>query len=119
MKILVATVTYFAIDEDKLTEEILLKKLIQFPSDTIFYVPEYEKDGNPHHNLVHETVRRMTDGYFKTYKTYSGLEDRTIGKEIIPTEDELSRKERAMLCYQTQINNPNTKHYFNAITEYE
>ena len=110
-------VAFLGIDEDKLTEEALRGKLQMFPSDTVFYIPEYEKDGNPHHNIVHDTVRRMTDNY-KEYKTYSGWLDRSGDTEVIPTPEELALKKRAMLCYQTQIQNPNTAHYFETYAEY-
>ena len=119
MRILGVPIMYLGIDEDKLTEELLRSKLEQFSSETIFYVPEYEKDGNPHHNLVHDTVRRMTDGYFKEYKTYSGWLDRSGDKEVIPTPEELATKQKAILCYRTQIENPLTSHYFDTLKEYE
>lgn len=117
MRILNTPIAFLGIDEDKLTEEVLREKLQMFPNDTVFYIPEYEKDGNPHHNIVHDTVRRMTDNY-KEYKTYTGLETRTVGKEVIPTPEELELKKCAMQCYQTQIRNPFTSHYFDVTNEY-
>ena len=117
MKVLEAPVCFLGIDEDKLTEDTLYKKLLTFPFDTFYYIPEYERDGNPHHNIVHETVRRMTDNY-TVYQTYSGLEDRAMGREIVPTEKELELKKKAMACYKTQIENPNTAHYFETYAEY-
>lgn len=118
LRTLGAPVAFLGIDEDKLTEEILLEKLKMFPNDTTFYVPEYEKDGNPQHNIVHDTVRRMTDNY-KEYKTYSGWNDRSGDTEVIPTPEELEIKKRAMACYRTQIENPFTAHYFQTYAEYK
>ena len=118
MRILNTPIAFLGIDEDKLTEEALREKLQMFPSDTVFYIPEYEKDGNPHHNIVHDTVRRMTDNY-KEYKTYSGWLDRSGDTEVIPTPEELEIKKRAMQCYQTQIQNPFTAHYFETYAEYQ
>lgn len=118
MKMLGASVCFLGIDEDKLTEEILQDKLMDFYSDETFaYFPEYEENGNPHHNIVNRVAKRLFDG--KEYKTYSGLEDRTMGEEIIPTAEELELKKKAMRCYRTQINNPNTAHYFTTTREYE
>ena len=105
-------------DEDELTEEVLREKLSIFPSNTFYYIPEHERGGNPHHNCVYYTVALMTPNH-QTNKTYTGLEDRSIGKEIIPTPEELELKKRAMLCYQTQIQNPFTAHYFQTYAEYQ
>lgn len=119
MKMLGASVMFLGIDEDELTEEVLEEKLRFLDSDDYLYLyaPVYEQDGNPHHNLVNRVARRITC-HVSTYKTYSGLETRTIGKEIIPTPEELELKKRAMLCYQTQIQNPFTSHYFDVTNEY-
>ena len=117
MRVLGVSLTHLGIDEDKLTEDVLREKLQVFPPDTLYFIPEYEREGNPHHNIVHDTVRRMTDNY-REYKTYTGLEDRTVGIEVIPTPEELALKKRAMACYKTQIENPNTAHYFNVTNEY-
>ena len=117
MNILGAPICYLGIDEDKLTEELLREKLKVFSCETM-YVPEYEENGNPQHNLVNKVAKEMFSNV-KEYKTYSGLEDRTIGKEVIPTEEELELKKRAMRCYRTQMSNPNTAHYFLNHREYE
>lgn len=120
MKMLGASVVFLGIDEDKLTEEILEEKLRFIRDDDYYltlYAPEYEIDGNPHHNIVANVAQKISADV-QTYKTYTGLEDRSIGKEIIPTPEELEIKKRAMLCYQTQIQNPFTSHYFDVTNEY-
>lgn len=117
MRILGASLTLLGIDEDKLTEELLWEKLQVFPYDTFYYIPEYEEEGNPQHNLINLVVKGLTDNYTE-YKTYSGLKDRTVGMEVIPTPEELSLKKQAMACYRTQIENHNTAHYFNVLEEY-
>lgn len=117
MKMLGASVMFLGIDEDKLTEELLEEKLNPFIDDDMHLIaPEYEENGNPHHNIVAMVAKTWG---CKTYKTYTGLEDRTIGKEIIPTPEELELKKRAMACYKTQIENPNTAHYFQTYAEYQ
>ena len=120
MKMLGASVMFLGIDEDKLTDMALFKKLVflnDFDGPLEFIVPEYEENGNPHHNLVSKTAKEMFPNV-RTYKTYTGLEDRTIGEEVIPTPEELELKKLAMACYKTQIENPNTAHYFNVTNEY-
>jgi LmbE family N-acetylglucosaminyl deacetylase len=121
MRILGAQVMFLGIDEDELTEEVLEERLSFIRNDDYYhtlYAPEYEENGNPHHNIVANVAKRLTDEDVKTYKTYTGLESRTEGKEVIPTPEELQKKKEAMSCYQTQINNPNTAHYFNVTNEY-
>lgn len=118
MKILGVPIIFLGIDEDKLTKEVLEEKLEEYIGfyDTA-YIPAYEENGNPHHNLVNKVAKK----YFwntSEYKTYSGLEDRTIGKEVIPTPEELELKKEAMKCYITQRMNKNTAHYFNTTKEY-
>lgn len=119
MKMLGASVMFLGIDEDELTEELLEEKLgFLYDVETLdLYAPEHEENGNPHHNIVAK-VAKMFMKNTQTYKTYTGLEDRSIGKEIIPTPEELELKKRAMLCYQTQIQNPFTSHYFDVTNEY-
>jgi LmbE family N-acetylglucosaminyl deacetylase len=120
MKILGAPVCFLGIKEDALTEENLREKLQVFTHTEIdvAYIPEYEEGGNPHHNLVNKIGREMF-GNTKNYKTYTDLNDRTIGREIIPTSEELELKKLAMNCYVTQKQNANTAHYFNTTKEYE
>ncbi len=119
MKMLGASVMFLGIDEDELTKELLEKKLRFLDSDDYLwiYAPEYEKGGNPHHNIV-ASAAEIFGSHIQTYKTYSGLESRTIGKEVIPTPEELELKKRAIACYKTQIENPNTAHYFETYAEY-
>jgi len=118
MRTLGVPVCFLGIDEDKLTKAILREKLAPFITNDTVYIPEYELDGNPHHNLIHRVAKELFPNT-KEYKTYSGLEDRTVGKEIVPTLEELELKKKAMSYYKTQIENLNTAHYFNATTEYE
>lgn len=119
MKMLGASVMFLGIDEDKLTEEVLEERLRFLDDDDYLYLfaPEHEENGNPHHNLVNKVANKLT-WRIQTYKTYTGLEDRTIGIEVVPTPEELELKKRAMACYKTQIQNPNTAHYFNVTNEY-
>lgn len=117
MRILGASICFMGIDEDKLTEELLIEKFLPFALNSEAWLPEEIENGNPHHNLITQTLKKM---FWKVhfYKTYSGLETRTVGKEVIPTPEELELKKRAMACYKTQIENPNTAHYFETYAEY-
>lgn len=118
MQILGVPVMFLGINEDKLTEETLSEKLKYLPKEATYYIPEYEINGNPHHNLVNKVARKLFSKY-NEYKTYTGLNPRTLGKEIIPTKEELELKKKAMSMYRTQIENPMTAHYFTTNKEYE
>lgn len=118
MQILGVPIMFLGIDEDKLTEETLTEKLKNFPQNATISIPEYEEKGNPQHNLINKVVKKLFWNY-NEYKTYSGLLDRTIGKEVIPTDEELALKKKAMAMYKTQIENPLTAHYFKTTKEYQ
>lgn len=118
MKMLGLPICFLNIDEDKLDGLSFLKAILPLYTEDIVYIPEYEENGNPQHNLINEISKKIFPNT-KEYKTYSGLEDRTIGKEITPTEEELEIKKRVMACYRTQIENPMTSHYFTTYNEYE
>ncbi len=118
MSILGVPICFLGIDENGLSIDKLVERLTPFKDAELVYIPEYEEGGNQQHNIVSLICKRLFTNT-KTYKTYTGLESRSIGKEIIPTEKELELKRKAMACYQTQINNPNTAHYFLNDKEYE
>lgn len=118
MKILGVPICFLNIDEDKLDGLSFLKAILPLYTEETVYIPEYEENGNPQHNLINEISKKIFPNT-KEYKTYSGLEDRTIGKKIIPTEEELELKKEAMDCYTTQMENPLTAHYFTTYNEYE
>lgn len=117
MRILGAPIAYLGIREDELTKYTLMKKLIRFYTEDLVYIPEKE-GGNPHHDLVHDIAKEIFPN-IKTYKTYKGTESRSIGTEVIPTEQELELKKQAMQCYVSQRFNKNTAHYFETTAEYE
>ena len=116
MHILGAPICFLGILEDKLTEELLYEKLSYFYTKDTVWIPEYE-GGNPQHDMVNKVASLLFPSV-KLYKTYTGLLDRTVGIEVIPTETELETKKLAMQCYKTQIENHNTAHYFKNYKEY-
>lgn len=124
MKILGVPIMFLGIDEDKLTGSLLDNSLhaMLVEEDLLdcIYLPAYEEGGNPQHNLINKVIDDIASLGIerKFYKTYTGLEDRTIGEEVIPTPEELELKRKALACYRTQIENPNTRHYFLTTREY-
>jgi len=114
LRLLGVPVCFLGIPENELTEKTLTEALERFRGIKA-YVP-YKDGGNPHHDLVHGVCSKMFDCTY--YRTYGLGETRAIGAEVIPTEEERQLKQKAMNCYQSQINNMNTAHYFNEDKEY-
>jgi LmbE family N-acetylglucosaminyl deacetylase len=118
MRLLGASILFLGIPEHELNETILRKKLekLGIKSQRVI-VPALDR-GHPHHDLIHFVC---TDMFWNIeyYKTYGKGETRAIGWEVEATKEEQELKQKAMNCYQTQINNPNTAHYFSTLKEYE
>ena len=117
MQTLGAPVCFLGIREDELTEDSLAQALEMFWEAEEVFVPEFEEEGNLQHNLVRNVAGKMFKN-IKTYKTYTGLQERTVGTEIVPTDHELTLKKLAMECYVSQKQNKDTAHYFNTTKEY-
>lgn len=96
------TICYLQIDEDKLTEEFLADKLKDFYTTDVVYVPD--TSDNPQHNLVKKVAEKM----FLNIYYYPNYLDGVVNKE---TKYPKIRK-KVLQRYQTQINYPDTKHYF-------
>ena len=96
------SVCYLQIDEDKLTEEVLINKLKDFYTTDVVYTPA-ESD-NPQHNLVTKVV----DKIFRNTYHYQNYINNTIYKETKYSE----LREKLLKHYQTQINREETKQYF-------
>lgn len=116
MSILGAEVKFLRIKEHEMRLNTLKEAFKKLYTEDTVYLPEYE-GGNPHHDLVNIAGKAIFPN-IKTYKTYTGFEDRSIGEEVIPTPEELELKKKAMACYKSQIKNPLTAHYFNTYAEY-
>ena len=96
------TICYLQIDEDKLTEEVLADKLKDFYTTDVVYVPD--TSDNPQHNLVKEVAEKM----FLNIYYYPNYLDGVVNKETKYPEI----RKKVLQRYQTQINYPDTKHYF-------
>jgi LmbE family N-acetylglucosaminyl deacetylase len=98
MKKLGVNVMFLGIDEDKLTEEVLEARLKDLKADLV-YCPELE-GGHIHHDIVHKVaVKLFNTKFYKTYTKDRITGDRDYDREILD-------------CYQSQIDNQDTKKYF-------
>jgi LmbE family N-acetylglucosaminyl deacetylase len=115
-KVLGVPVCFLKIPEHNFDRDTLLQGLAMFDPACTVYAP-HKEGGNPHHDLVHDVANSLFDRP-RYYRTYAGLEDRSIGVEVVPTTEERQLKIKAMACYKSQIENPDTRHYFETDKEY-
>lgn len=67
------------------------------------YAPAIQ-GGNQHHDWVGRAALQVFGNIVKQYTTYTRTELWTPGNiEIVPTDEELALKEKALSCYQSQI----------------
>lgn len=121
-KLLGYEVIFLGIKDTELTEELLEKELIKLQPHGWVYAPAIQ-GGNAQHDLVGRVADKLygsTDpkgfGYVTHYTTYTRTELWTTGsKEIIPTQEEIDLKNKALDCYQSQINLGSTAPHFFAV----
>lgn len=115
-----ANICFFGIPEHEFSGEIggsmLMAKLQRFPQDTEVYIPALD-GGHHQHDLVHITAKKMFNNT-KEYRTYGPGETRAKGIEVKPTTEELNKKIEAMSYFKTQMELPDTRHYFLSTKEY-
>jgi LmbE family N-acetylglucosaminyl deacetylase len=88
------------IDEQELNRDNLIDKLKYFYTTDTIYIPEVE-GGHKQHDLVSSVASEIFPNivYYKTYNKDGITGNRVFNRDILD-------------CYQTQINNKETKHYF-------
>jgi LmbE family N-acetylglucosaminyl deacetylase len=113
MKVLGCPLLRLGIRDDIIDKAIVREKLSRFWGFEEVYAPEIQL-GNPHHDLIGQVAKEMFN--CRMYATYTRGEWFTpSGKEIIPTENELLLKERALSCYTSQLQLKATAEHFNAV----
>jgi len=118
MSMLNAPVLFLNIPEDEFSEDRLREELLKLGiTDQKVHVPHLD-GGHEHHDITHKVATEMFWNV-SYYRTYGKGETRAKGFEVQATEAERILKRKAMDCYQTQINNPLTSHYFTTLEEYE
>jgi len=115
MEILGCPVLFMNIPDDELTEEELRARLQFFNPETV-YIPAIQ-GGNPQHDLVGMVAlglfgRNKCEQYSNYSKTNLFIQE---GYEIIPTQQEIELKNKALDCFKSQLNLPSTKPHFDAV----
>jgi LmbE family N-acetylglucosaminyl deacetylase len=116
MKILGAPILFLNIPEHQFTADRLKEELTKLNISRV-HVPHLD-GGHKDHDITHRVTTEMYEDV-SYYRTYGQGETRAKGFEVEATNEEKALKQQAMNCYQTQINNPLTAHYFTTLNEYE
>lgn len=102
------------IPDNDLTEEALLERLKGFIGFEKVYAPAIQ-GGNWQHDLVGKVAGELFKNTIQ-YTTYTKTELWTKGNiEIVPTEEEKAIKNKALACYQSQLNLNSTRPHFMAV----
>lgn len=113
-EILGCPVIRLGIRDDGLTEDNLRERLSGISGVSCVCAPAIQ-GGNWQHDLVGKLAQEIWPDCIQ-YTTYTKTELWTKGStEIIPTKEELEIKEKALWCYQSQINLPATRPHFEAV----
>lgn len=100
--------------DDTVTQEDIAKALSGFSGFGVVYAPAHQ-GGNHHHDMVSLAAKEIFENV-RYYTTYTKTELWTTGhQELVPTEEELNIKYKAMTCYESQINLPATLPHFQAV----
>ncbi len=103
------------IRDDILTEGALQFAFRQFKGFDLVYAPAMQ-GGNPHHDLIGKIARQVFSCPVVWYATYSDKELYTTGNiEVVPSNQGLALKDKALSCYESQINLPATAPHFEAV----
>lgn len=114
MKLLGCPIIRLGIRDDILDEWAVNEKLSRFEGFETVYAPAVQ-GGNIHHDIVGTICKKLFKN-LKQYTTYTKTELWTTGtEEVVGTPEEFMLKNKAIQCYQSQINLPTTAPHFKAI----
>lgn len=116
MKILGCDCYFLGLRDDNFTGGAVkeyLKELIKFEK---IYAPMPYPNGNPHHNKIGEAAKEILGDKVVFYSTYTKDNLYMTGDiEVVPTEEELELKNKALQCYKSQLSLPSTRPHFEAV----
>lgn len=114
MDLLGCSVIFAGIRDDSIIEPQVYAYLSTFHGFETVYAPE-PNSSNLQHNTVGEIAKKLFPKVV-TYPTYNKEQLYMTGtKEIIPTKEEQELKNRALKCYESQLNLPATAPHFWAV----
>lgn len=103
--------------DNDLIEEGVRQCLKKFHGFEKIYAPAVQ-GGNWQHDLIARVAKEIFGDKVIQYTTYTKTELWTKGTiEVIPTPEEKELKEKALWCYQSQINLRSTRPHFEAVID--
>lgn len=116
MKILDCPVVFGNIRDDDCKDQFLLNLFNNFTAFEKVYAPAVYGNGNPHHDMIGVIAKLIYGDKVVFYSTYTKDNLYMTGKtEIIPTQEELELKSKALQCYKSQLSLPSTRPHFEAV----
>lgn len=101
--------------DSELDEASLLKALQRLSGFETVYTPAIQ-GGNWQHDLISKVAKEVFGNKCIEYTTYTKTELWTKGNtEIIPTQEEIELKNKALDCYKSQLNLGSTRPHFEAV----
>jgi glycosyltransferase involved in cell wall biosynthesis/LmbE family N-acetylglucosaminyl deacetylase len=114
MKIAGCPVVFLGIKDTELTSEILKERLIGFDPEKV-YVPAIQ-GGNAQHDLVGQVAMELFGKKCERYTSYTKTELYTTSNwEVVPTQNEIDKKNKMLDCYKSQLALPSTRPHFDAV----
>lgn len=116
MYMLGCPLNFLGLPDNELREIDIKNKLDSFEGFETIYAPKPYENGNPHHNMIGEVAKELFGDKVIFYSTYTKDNLYMTGKtEIVPTDEELELKNRALECYKSQLSLPSTRPHFEAV----
>jgi LmbE family N-acetylglucosaminyl deacetylase len=114
MNLLGCPVLFIGIKDTELTEENLRERL-KLLNPEIIYVPAIQ-GGNAQHDLVGKVGLELFGKKCERYTTYTKTDLYTTSNwEVKPTQTEMELKNKALDCYESQLNLRSTAPHFQAV----
>jgi LmbE family N-acetylglucosaminyl deacetylase len=114
LKVLGCPAFRMGLRDDAIDIKTLKDRLQRFSGLSGVFAPAVQ-GGNPIHDMVAQAALDVF-GDVKQYSTYAANQFYTPGKEeVLPSPEELERKEAALGCYHSQIELPATAGHFQAV----
>jgi hypothetical protein len=112
---MVCPVLSLGLRDDQLDGELVKRSLSKLRVFGTVYAPAIQ-GGNWQHDLIGQCALEVFGEGVRQYTTYTRTELWTKGNiEIVPTEEEKAIKNKALACYQSQLNLNSTRPHFLAV----
>lgn len=114
MQVLGCRVEFLGYDDRNTPLDLLKTTFLELSNVKKVYSPALQGG-----NALHDHISRLSRDVWPhtiQYATYAFKESFTpVGEEIVPTDEEMRLKNKALDCYMSQLMYPPTSHHFDAV----